>query len=90
MISLALSVRQAAQVDFAEFKRRFNRPTGIVIGLACQFVLLPLAGFASARVFYPRDPVHGVPLLVTVCSPAGATATGGAPCSTATSPYPWR
>lgn len=60
MISLALSVRQAAQVDFAEFKRRFNRPTGIVIGLACQFVLLPLAGFASARVFYPRDPVHGV------------------------------
>ena len=59
-------------MDFAEFKRRFNRPTGIVIGLACQFVLLPLAGFASARVFYPRDPVHGVPLLVTVCSPGGS------------------
>ena len=45
---------------------------GILIGLVCQFVLLPLAGFASIRFFYPDDPVHGIPLLVTVCSPGGS------------------
>lgn len=55
-----------------EFKQRFDRPVGILIGLVCQFVLLPLAGFASIRFFYPDDPVHGIPLLVTVCSPGGS------------------
>ena len=38
----------------------------------CQFVFLPLAGFASIRLFYRGDPVHGIPLLVTVCSPGGS------------------
>ena len=45
---------------------------GILIGLVCQFVLLPLMGFTSIRLFYRGDPVHGIPLLVTVCSPGGS------------------
>ena len=48
--------RQAAQVDLAEFKQRFNRPVGICIGLGCQFVLLPLAGFTSIRIFFKAGP----------------------------------
>jgi hypothetical protein len=36
--------QQAAQVDLAEFKQRFNKPVGIIIGLVCQFVFLPVAG----------------------------------------------
>ena len=59
-------------MDVPEFKQRFREPTGIVIGLVCQFVFLPLAGFASIRLFYRGDPVHGIPLLVTVCSPGGS------------------
>jgi sodium/bile acid cotransporter 2 len=59
-------------VDVPEFKQRFRKPAGIVIGLVCQFVFLPLAGFASIRLFYRGDPVHGIPLLVTVCSPGGS------------------
>jgi hypothetical protein len=30
------------------------------------------AGFASIRVFFPDNPVYGIPLLVTVCSPGGS------------------
>ena len=29
-------------------------------------------GFTSIRLFYRGDPVHGIPLLVTVCSPGGS------------------
>ena len=59
-------------MDVLEFKQRFRKPTGIVIGLVCQFVFLPLMGFTSIRLFYRGDPVHGIPLLVTVCSPGGS------------------
>ena len=63
---------KAAQVDIPEFKQRFRKPVGICIGLVCQFVFLPLAGFASIRLFYKHDPVHGIPLLLTLCSPGGS------------------
>ena len=59
-------------MDVLEFKQRFRKPTGIVIGLVCQFVFLPLMGFTSIRLFYRGDPVHGIPLLITVCSPGGS------------------
>ena len=59
-------------MDVPEFKQRFRKPTGIIIGLVCQFVFLPVAGFTSIRLFYRDDPVHGIPLLVTVCSPGGS------------------
>jgi sodium/bile acid cotransporter 2 len=50
---------QAAQVDLKEFRQRFNKPIGIIIGLVCQFVFLPVAGFASIRIFFPDNPVYG-------------------------------
>ena len=59
-------------MDIPDFRDRFRKPTGIVIGLVCQFVFLPVAGFLSIRLFYANDPVHGIPLLVTVCSPGGS------------------
>ena len=59
-------------MDVPEFKQRFRRPAGIVIGLVCQFIFLPIAGFVSIRLFYRNDPIHGIPLLVTVCSPGGS------------------
>lgn len=67
-----LASLQASQVDLVEFKQRFNKPLGIVIGLVCQFIFLPAAGFASIRIFFPDKPVYGIPLLVTVCSPGGS------------------
>ena len=62
----------ASQVDWGEFKQRFSKPYGIGIGLLCQFIVLPLAGLASVRAFFPNNPVHGIPLLITVCSPGGS------------------
>uniref|UniRef100_A0A7S0SQ27 Uncharacterized protein n=1 Tax=Mantoniella antarctica TaxID=81844 RepID=A0A7S0SQ27_9CHLO len=69
---LVLIFGLAAQVDLKEFRQRFNKPIGIIIGLVCQFVFLPVAGFASIRIFFPDNPVYGIPLLVTVCSPGGS------------------
>ena len=63
---------QAAQVDLLEFRERFKKPVGICIGLVCQFLFLPLAGFCCVKIFFADNPVYGVPLLVTVSSPGGS------------------
>ena len=72
MMMMMMMDKQASQVDLTEFKQRFNKPVGIVIGLVCQFIFLPVAGFACIRIFFPDNPVYGIPLLVTVCSPGGS------------------
>ena len=72
IILFILILGLASQVDWAEFKQRFSKPYGIGIGLLCQFIILPLAGLASCRLFFPNNPVYGIPLLVTVCSPGGS------------------
>ena len=72
IILFILILGLASQVDWAELKQRFSKPYGICIGLLCQFIILPLAGLASCRLFFPNNPVYGIPLLVTVCSPGGS------------------
>ena len=72
IILFVLILGLASQVDWGEFKQRFSKPYGIGIGLLCQFIVLPLAGLASVRAFFPNNPVYGIPLLVTVCSPGGS------------------
>ena len=49
---------------------RYNR--GVIIGLACQFILMPFLGFIAVMVFIGRGntPV-GMTLLVVTSSPGG-------------------
>lgn len=61
----------SASVDTDIFKSRFKSMRGIMIGLFCQFFLLPFMGFASAKAF-DLDPVYGITLLAVTCSPGGA------------------
>lgn len=62
----------SAGVDVAVFKTRFTASKrGIAVGLVSQFVLMPFAGFLSATIF-SLDPIFGITLLATTCSPGGA------------------
>ena len=59
--------------DAGEPTRTSRRPqkTGIVIGIVSQFVLLPMAAFATVRLL-SLGPVYGITLLVTASSPGGS------------------
>lgn len=61
----------SASVDFESFKDKLQRKNGILIGLACQFFLLPFVGFCVVKLFSLRE-VYGIPLLLVVSSPGGS------------------
>jgi len=52
------------------WRNRWRFPRGIAATLTCQFLLLPLLGFAAVRAFNLRR-VEGVMLIVLTSSPGG-------------------
>ena len=63
----------SASVDVRSFRSKFRQFSGIAVGLFCQFVLLPLFGLATVRLFLDAIPEHvGITLLVVTSSPGGS------------------
>jgi BASS family bile acid:Na+ symporter len=57
-------------LSVADFTRVFKMPTGVLIGLVCQFTIMPLIGFALAHAFgLPPEIAAG--LVLVGCSPSG-------------------
>lgn len=56
-----------------DFLRVVIFPKAFFIGLLCQMVLLPLTGFALAKL-YPMEPQLAVGVMILALCPAGATA----------------
>eukprot|EP00928_Gymnodinium_smaydae_P022125 TRINITY_DN1867_c0_g1_i1.p1 TRINITY_DN1867_c0_g1~~TRINITY_DN1867_c0_g1_i1.p1 ORF type:complete len:362 (-),score=15.03 TRINITY_DN1867_c0_g1_i1:226-1194(-) len=61
----------AASVDVGALRKCFQSRVPIAIGLACQYVLLPLIAL-TVVVAFQLDPVYGVILLSVCASPGGA------------------
>jgi sodium/bile acid cotransporter 2 len=61
----------AASVDTQILRERLTRWKGIMVGLVCQFFILPATGFCSAKAF-SLQPVFGISLLAVTSSPGGA------------------
>ena len=58
-------------VELSDFKEKFREMKGILIGAGCQFVLLPLCGYASVKAF-DLPPIYGITLMVVTSSPGGS------------------
>ncbi len=56
-----------------DFKRVVLFPKAFAVGLLCQMVMLPLAGFVLALV-YPMEPALKVGVMILALCPAGASA----------------
>eukprot|EP00931_Biecheleriopsis_adriatica_P076457 TRINITY_DN50154_c0_g1_i1.p1 TRINITY_DN50154_c0_g1~~TRINITY_DN50154_c0_g1_i1.p1 ORF type:complete len:418 (-),score=65.06 TRINITY_DN50154_c0_g1_i1:18-1271(-) len=62
----------AATVDVKILRNKFGkRRGGIALGLMCQFIILPAAGFSSTQLFR-LPPVLGISLLAVTSAPGGA------------------
>ena len=57
-------------LSMGDFTRVFKMPTGVLIGLVCQFTIMPFIGFGMAYVFgVPPEIAAG--LVLVGCSPSG-------------------
>ncbi len=57
-------------LSVADFTRVFKMPTGVLIGLVCQFTIMPLIGFGLGHAFgLPPEIAAG--LVLVGCSPSG-------------------
>lgn len=66
-----LKVNIAASVDMRAFIARLDRKSGMAIGVACQFIILPFCGFLIARILQ-LEPLYGMALMVIMTSPGGS------------------
>ena len=57
-------------LSMGDFTRVFRMPTGVLIGLACQFTIMPFVGFGLMRSF-GLPPEIGAGLVLVGCSPSG-------------------
>jgi len=62
-------------LTFGDFAVVFKKPTGMVVGILCQFGLLPLIAFAVGRAFgyYTTYPFIFLGLILVASSPGGVT-----------------
>lgn len=67
MLGLGLSLTRE------DFRRVIVYPKAVLVGLACQMLILPVAAFAIAKVF-TLSPELAVGLMLLAASPGGATA----------------
>ncbi|WP_435354673.1 bile acid:sodium symporter family protein [Emticicia sp. SJ17W-69] len=59
-----------ATMTFNDFVEIFKSPRKVIIGLVCQFTIMPLLGFFLSRIFYfPAEIAAGIILIG--CSPSG-------------------
>eukprot|EP01060_Flectonema_neradi_P007936 TRINITY_DN1564_c1_g1_i1.p1 TRINITY_DN1564_c1_g1~~TRINITY_DN1564_c1_g1_i1.p1 ORF type:complete len:390 (+),score=62.35 TRINITY_DN1564_c1_g1_i1:52-1170(+) len=63
----------SASVNLEKFKACFKNPTPLLIGLGCQFILLPLFGYMCVKLF-ATDDVTSISLLIMTIVPGGAFA----------------
>ncbi|KAL2099697.1 hypothetical protein ACEWY4_004091 [Coilia grayii] len=57
-------------VEIAKVKTHLRRPWGILVGLLCQFGIMPLTAFLLALAFAVK-PVQAVAILIMGCCPGG-------------------
>lgn len=61
----------SATVDISNLKTQLTNVKAIMMGLVCQFVILPFLGFVAIKVF-SLDQIVGQTLLVVASSPGGS------------------
>jgi bile acid:Na+ symporter, BASS family len=75
LLPLALALIMGSlglSLTIGDFRRIFEAPRGVIIGLANLFVVSPLLAFAIAKLF-GLDPVFAVGLVLLGASPGGTT-----------------
>ena len=71
ILLFALVFGMSATVDIQCLRHQITNIRAILLGVICQFLLLPALGFAVVKLF-DLDPAVGITLLVVTSSPGGS------------------
>lgn len=71
VLLFALVWGMSASVQIENMKEQLQNRNALLVGVLCQFLLLPILGFAIVRVLEPEHTI-GISLLVVTSSPGGS------------------
>ncbi len=72
VMMMIIMLGMGASLTFKDFKIAFRRPQGILVGLLCQYGIMPFVGYLMAVVL-GLPPAIAVGLLLIGCMPGGTT-----------------
>ena len=72
VMMMVIMLGMGASLTFKDFRIAFRKPQGILIGMACQYGIMPLLGYLLA-VTLGLPPAIAVGLLLMGCMPGGTT-----------------
>ena len=71
LLLFSLVFGMSATVDISCMKHQVRNKSAILLGIFCQFILLPFLGFVVVNVLN-LEPAIGITLLVVTSSPGGS------------------
>jgi BASS family bile acid:Na+ symporter len=72
LMMMVIMLGMGSSLTFKDFRIAFRKPQGILIGLLCQYGIMPLLGYAMA-VALGLPPALAIGLILMGCMPGGTT-----------------
>ena len=69
---MIIMLGMGASLTWRDFLIAFRKPKGVIVGLVCQYGIMPALGFALAQVL-GLPPAIAVGLILMGCMPGGTT-----------------
>ncbi|XP_072023462.1 ileal sodium/bile acid cotransporter-like [Amphiura filiformis] len=63
-------VSMGVKINWPEIWKRLRRPWGVIVGILCQFIIMPVLAFALAKLTH-LDNASAVGLIIIGCCPGG-------------------
>ena len=63
-------VSMGVKINWPEIWKRLRRPWGVIVGVLCQFIIMPLLAYCLARITH-LDNVSAIGLIIIGCCPGG-------------------
>ena len=72
VMMMVIMLGMGASLTFKDFRIAFKKPQGILVGMLCQYAIMPFLGYAMAVVL-GLSPALSVGLILMACMPGGTT-----------------
>ncbi|NBV00857.1 MAG: transporter [Burkholderiaceae bacterium] len=72
MMMMVIMLGMGASLTWRDFLIAFRKPKGVIVGLVCQYGIMPFLGFALAMIL-DLPPAVAVGLILMGCMPGGTT-----------------
>ena len=72
VMMMVIMLGMGASLTFKDFRIAFKKPQGILVGMLCQYAIMPFLGYAMAVVL-GLSPALSIGLILMACMPGGTT-----------------